>query len=88
MTKNYASVQEAPVKVEQSFLTELEAVLPGECKAKIYPSPDGRIIKAKINTDHSLEKKVLKDLITIASQWDLPLDISRSGTGLRIVYGK
>lgn len=82
----------APIKPifsnEAKFLTDLEEILPGDFKAKIYPSEEGTVKKAKVNTDDALDGIMLKRLITLAGKWNLPIYVGRSGAGLRIVFGK
>jgi hypothetical protein len=76
------------IKIEQKFLAELEAIFPESFSAKIYPDDAGKIILVKINTDAALELETIKNLVAVAAGWDLPLKVSRSGSGLRIVFGK
>lgn len=80
----------SPVMItnEAKFLNDLEIILQGDFNAKVYPSEDGRISKAKINTEESLDGQKLRNLISLAAKWNLPIFISRSGAGLRILYGK
>jgi hypothetical protein len=76
------------IKIEQKFLAELETILPESFSAKIYPDAAGKITLVKINTDAALELQTLKQLVAVAAIWNLPLKVSRSGSGLRIVFGE
>jgi len=76
------------IKNEQKFLAELEAIFPESFSAKIYPDEAGKITLVKINTDAALDLHTIKNLVTVADSWNLPLKVSRSGSGLRIVFGK
>ena len=76
------------VKNEHFFLAELDAIFPESFTAKIYPDEAGKITLVKINTDAALDLPTIKNLVIVAAGWSLPLNISRSGSGLRIVFGK
>lgn len=76
------------IKNEQKFLAELETILPESFSAKIYPDEAGKITLVKINTDAALDLHTIKNLVIVADSWNLPLKVSRSGSGLRIVFGK
>ncbi len=77
-----------PLTNEAKFLTDLEGILNPDFKARVYPSADGKIRIARVNTEQPLDGVNLRQLITLAAKWNLPISVSRSGAGLRILFGK
>lgn len=73
---------------EQVFMGQLETVLQEPFNAKIFPSPEDGIEKARVNTDQEISGSQFLSMIELAESYKLNLKVARSGAGLKVLFHK